>query len=174
MPKGGKLILETSIQEFDAALAERHPPLKPGRYVLLAISDNGIGMDAVTLSKIFDPFFTTKEVGKGTGLGLATVYGIVKHSGGHIWVYSEPNRGTTFKIYLPAADHKLGIAPKVRNPRRCLRKRMVKRFLLVEDDALMRSLTRQMLEDHGYSVVEAEGRKCGARAAAVQCRSMSL
>ena len=114
MPKGGKLILETSIQEFDAALADRHPPLKEGRYVLLAISDNGCGMDSVTITKIFDPFFTTKEVGKGTGLGLATVYGIVKHNGGHIWVYSELNRGTTFKIYLPAADHKVGLAPKSR------------------------------------------------------------
>ncbi len=155
MPKGGKLILETSIQEFDAGLAERHPPLKPGRYVLLAISDTGCGMDAITLSKIFDPFFTTKEVGRGTGLGLATVYGIVKHAGGHVLVYSEPNRGTTFKVYLPAADHKLGLAPKVEAetlPPRA----QGKTVLLVEDDTLMRSVTRQMLEDHGYTVVEAE------------------
>lgn len=155
MPKGGKLILETSMQEFDAALAERYPPMKAGRYVLLAISDNGSGMDAVTLSKIFDPFFTTKETGRGTGLGLATVYGIVKQSGGHIWVYSEPGRGTTFKIYLPAADHKLGLAPKseaeILPP-----KAQGKTVLLVEDDQLMRTLTRQMLEDHGYGVVEAE------------------
>ena len=155
MPKGGKLILETSIQEFDAVLAERHPPMKPGRYVLLAISDNGCGMDAVTLSKIFDPFFTTKEIGKGTGLGLATVYGIVKHSGGNVLVYSEPNRGTTFKVYFPAADHKMGLAPKAEAetlPPRA----QGKTILLVEDDVLMRSLTRQLLEAHGYVVVEAE------------------
>ena len=155
MPKGGKLIIETSMQEFDEALAERHPPMKAGRYVLLAISDNGIGMDSVTLSKIFDPFFTTKGMGKGTGLGLATVYGIVKQSGGHIWVYSEVNRGTTFKVYLPAADHKLGLAPKseveVFPP-----KAHGKTVLLVEDDPLMRMVTRQMLVDHGYEVVEAE------------------
>ena len=156
MPKGGKLILETSVQEFDVALAEQHPPMKAGRYVLLAISDNGVGMDAVTLSKIFDPFFTTKEVGKGTGLGLATVYGIVKHSGGHIWVYSELNRGTTFKIYLPAADHKVGMAPKS-EIQTLPPKADGKTVLLVEDDDLMRTMTRQMLEDHGYRVVEAEG-----------------
>ncbi len=155
MPKGGKLILETSIQEFDATLASRHPPMKPGRYVLLAISDNGCGMDAVTLSKIFDPFFTTKEIGKGTGLGLATVYGIVKQSGGNVLVYSEPNRGTTFKVYFPAADHKMGIAPKAEAealPPRA----QGKTVLLVEDDVLMRGLTRQLLEGHGYVVVEAE------------------
>ncbi len=158
MPRGGKLILETSAQEFDAALAERHPPMKPGRYVLLAISDNGCGMDAVTLSKIFDPFFTTKEIGKGTGLGLATVYGIVKQSGGHIWVYSELNRGTTFKIYLPAADHKVGMAPKS-EIEALPPKADGKTVLLVEDDDLMRTMTRQMLEDHGYRVVEADGAK---------------
>ena len=155
MPRGGKLVLETSIQEFDAALAERHPPLKPGRYVVLAISDTGIGMDAVTLSKIFDPFFTTKEVGRGTGLGLATVYGIVKHGGGHVLVYSEPNHGTTFKVYLPAADHKLGIAPASRAEALPPRAKD-KTILLVEDDVLMRSVTKQMLEDHGYKVLEAE------------------
>ena len=155
MPRGGKLILETSIQEFDAPLAERHPPMKVGRYVLLAISDTGIGMDQETLSRIFEPFFTTKEVGKGTGLGLATVYGIVKQNGGHIWVYSEPGRGTTFKIYLPSADHKVGMAPKPEAEVIPEKARGIK-ILLVEDDPLMRTLTRQMLEDHGYDVIEAE------------------
>lgn len=158
MPKGGRLILETSIQEFDTALAEQHPPMKAGRYVLLAISDNGCGMDSDTISKIFDPFFTTKEIGKGTGLGLATVYGIVKQNGGHIWVYSELNRGTTFKVYLPAADHKVGLAPKS-EAERLPPKAVGKTVLLVEDDSLMRRVTRQMLEDHGYIVVEAEDGK---------------
>jgi CheY-like chemotaxis protein len=155
MPKGGKLILETSVQEFDSGFAEQHPPMKEGRYVLLAISDNGCGMDAVTLSQIFEPFFTTKERGKGTGLGLATVYGIVRQSSGHIWVYSELSRGTTFKIYLPAVEHKLGLAPK--SEAEALPPRAQgKTVLLVEDDPTMRALSRQMLEDHGYNVVEAE------------------
>lgn len=155
MPNGGKLILETSVQEFDAALAERHSPMKAGRYVLLAISDTGFGMDQATLSRIFEPFFTTKETGKGTGLGLATVYGIVKQSGGHIWVYSEVGRGTTFKIYLPSADHKLGTAPKTATET-LPPMAHGQTVLLVEDDVLMRALTRQMLEEHGYGVIEAE------------------
>ena len=115
-------------------------------------------MDATTLSRIFEPFFTTKEMDKGTGLGLATVYGIVKQSGGHIWAYSEVGRGTTFKIYLPAADHKLALAPKAEGEK-LPPKAVGKTVLLVEDDVLMRSLTRQMLEDHGYAVVEAEDGK---------------
>ena len=155
MPKGGKLILETSVQEFDSGLAMQHPPMKAGRYVVLAISDTGIGMDAVTLSQIFEPFFTTKEKGKGTGLGLATVYGIVKQNGGHIWVYSEPGRGTTFKVYLPTAEQKLETAPAIAMETLPPKARG-ETVLLVEDDALMRGLTRQMLEEHGYSVVEAE------------------
>jgi PAS domain S-box-containing protein len=155
MPKGGKLILETSAQEFDAAFAGQHPPMKAGRYVLLAISDNGIGMEAKTLSQIFEPFFTTKETGKGTGLGLATVYGIVQQNGGHVRVYSEVGRGTTFKIYLPAADHKLGMAPEA-SAEALPPKVHGKTVLLVEDDTLMRQLTRQMLQEHGYKVLEAE------------------
>ena len=155
MPKGGKLILETSSQEFDAAFAGQHPPMKAGRYVLLAISDNGIGMEAKTLSQIFEPFFTTKETGKGTGLGLATVYGIVQQNGGHVRVYSEVGRGTTFKIYLPAADHKLGMAPQA-SAEALPPKVHGKTVLLVEDDTLMRQLTRQMLQEHGYKVLEAE------------------
>ncbi|MGA9527313.1 MAG: PAS domain S-box protein [Terriglobales bacterium] len=155
MPKGGKLIVETSLQELDAAFAAQHLPLKPGRYVLLAISDTGVGMDPTTLSQIFEPFFTTKEIGKGTGLGLATVYGIVKQNGGHVWVYSEVGRGTTFKIYLPAADHKLGMATSA-TADALPPKAEGKTILLVEDDALMRQLTRQMLQEHGYNVIEAE------------------
>jgi PAS domain S-box-containing protein len=153
MPKGGKLILETSVQEVDASFADRHPPMKAGRYALLAISDTGSGMDADTLSHIFEPFFTTKETGKGTGLGLATVYGIVKQSSGHLWVYSEVGRGTSVKIYLPSADHKLNLPAK---PAEALPpKAHDKMVLLVEDDPIMRALTRQMLEEHGYCVLEA-------------------
>ncbi len=155
MPKGGKLILETSVQEFDEELARMHPPMTAGRYVLLAISDNGVGMDATTVSQIFEPFFTTKETGKGTGLGLATVYGIVKQNGGHVWVYSEVGRGTTFKIYLPAADYNLAMAPQA-EAETLTPKAQGETVLLVEDDNLMRALTRQMLEEHGYRVVEAE------------------
>ena len=154
MPKGGKLILETSVQDFDEVLAQRHPPMKPGKYVVLAISDTGCGMDAETLSHIFEPFFTTKETGKGTGLGLATVYGIVQQSGGHILVYSEPSRGTTFRIFMPSAGHKLGIAHKS-DVETLPQKVAGKTVLLVEDDPLMRTLTRQMLEEHGYTVLEA-------------------
>ncbi|MBZ5705247.1 MAG: PAS domain S-box protein [Acidobacteriia bacterium] len=154
MPRGGKLILETAVMEFDQAFAEQHPPMTAGRSVMLAISDNGCGMDEATVSQIFEPFFTTKETGKGTGLGLATVYGIVKQSGGHILVYSEPGRGTTFKIYLPCADHKLGLATGLEAetlpPRAGGRT-----VLVVEDEEVMRALTRHMLEEHGYHVVEA-------------------
>ena len=158
MPKGGKLIVETAPKDFDAGFALQHPPMTAGHYVMLAVSDNGCGMDEATVSRIFEPFFTTKEIGKGTGLGLATVYGIVKQSGGHIWVYSEPNRGTTFKIYLPSAEHKIGIvAPS--GAETLPQRRDGTRILLVEDDALMRNLTRQMLEEHGYSVMEAEDGK---------------
>ena len=158
MPHGGKLILETAVRDFDEAFAAQHPPMTAGRYVMLAVSDNGTGMDQTTVSRIFEPFFTTKEMGKGTGLGLANVYGIVKQAGGHIWVYSEPGRGTTFRIYLPCADHKLGAAPEV-EAEALPPRREGTTILLVEDDEDMRSLTRQMLEEHGYRVVEAEDGK---------------
>lgn len=157
MPAGGKLILETGVLDFDEAFAREHSMLT-GRHVMLAVSDNGTGMDEATRSRIFEPFFTTKDIGKGTGLGLATVYGIVKQSGGHIWVYSEPGRGTTFKLYFPSAEHKLGMVSEI--PAEALPpRREGVTILLTEDDELIRKLTRKMLEDHGYNVLEAEDGK---------------
>jgi len=158
MPHGGKFILETRAMRLDDASTEQHQAIAAGRYVVLAVSDTGSGMDAATVARIFEPFFTTKEKGKGTGLGLATVYGIVKQSAGHILVYSEPGHGTTFKIYLPSADHKIGLESKPEvetvSPRR-----QGTTILLVEDDEIMRSLTRQLLQEHGYTVVEADDGK---------------
>ena len=158
MPRGGKFILETGTVRFDEDFAEQHQAMAAGKYVLLAVSDTGSGMDEATVSRIFEPFFTTKEMGKGTGLGLATVYGIVKQSGGLILVYTEPGQGTTFKIYLPTAEHKIGLASKTEieavSP-----KRQGTTILLVEDDEIMRSLTRKLLEEHGYAVIEADDGK---------------
>jgi CheY-like chemotaxis protein len=155
MPHGGKLIIETAVYDFDQSFTREHPSMSAGQYVMLAISDNGVGMDEATRSRIFEPFFTTKEVGKGTGLGLATVYGIIKQSGGHVWVYSEMGHGTTFKIYLPSAEHKLGAAPE-KHEEALPARREGTTILLAEDDAIMRRLTRKMLEEHGYKVLEAE------------------
>ena len=153
MPRGGKFIIETGVFNLDEGFAREHS-MTPGRYVMLAVSDNGVGMDEATRSRIFEPFFTTKEMGKGSGLGLSTVYGIVKQSGGHIWVYSEPSHGTTFKIYLPSAEDKLEAGAESRAealpPRRD-----GTTILLAEDDAIMRRLTRKLLEEHGFKVIEA-------------------
>ena len=166
MPRGGKFVIETSTAEFDEEFVRQHPPMKPGRYVMLAVSDNGIGMDAATVSRIFEPFFTTKEIGKGTGLGLATVYGIVQQSGGHVWVYSEPGRGTTFKVYLPCADEKTGLALEPEG-QVSIRRGEGTTILLVEDDPLMRRLSTQTLAAQGYSVIDAEdGKTALAQAAA--------
>lgn len=153
MPHGGKLIIETGVLDLDESFAREHS-MTPGHYVMLAISDNGIGMDEATRSRIFEPFFTTKESGKGSGLGLATVYGIVKQTGGHLWVYSERGRGTTFKIYLPSAEHKLGLGAEARAEALPARRHGVT-ILLAEDDSTMCKLTRKMLEEHGYKVLEA-------------------
>ena len=153
MPRGGKFIIDTGVFTIDENFAQEHT-MTSGRYVMLAISDNGTGMDEATRSRIFEPFFTTKETGKGSGLGLATVYGIVKQSAGHIWVYSEPGQGTSFKIYLPSAEEKLGIGPEDR-AEALPDKREGVTILLAEDDPIMRKLTRKMLEEHGYKVLEA-------------------
>ena len=159
MPRGGKFILETRSERFDEDFAEQHQNMRAGKYVLLAVSDTGTGMDEATVARIFEPFFTTKETGKGTGLGLATVYGIVKQSAGHILVYSEPGHGTTFKIYLPSADEKIGIGSKSSEVETVSPKRQGTRILLVEDDDIMRALTSQLLKEHGYAVIEADDGK---------------
>jgi CheY-like chemotaxis protein/anti-sigma regulatory factor (Ser/Thr protein kinase) len=173
MPHGGKFILETGAVMFDEAFAEQNQAMRPGKYVLLAVSDTGYGMDEATMSRIFEPFFTTKDVGKGTGLGLATVYGIVKQSSGHILVYSEPGHGTTFKIYFPSAEHKLGVG-STSEAETVGPKRQGTTILLVEDDEIMRSLTRQLLQEHGYTVVEADDGKSALEWAESHPQSIDL
>jgi PAS domain S-box-containing protein len=153
MPRGGKFIIETGVYDLDEAFARGHS-MTAGCYVMLAVSDTGTGMDEATRSHIFEPFFTTKESDKGSGLGLATVYGIVKQCGGHIWVYSEISHGTTFKIYLPSAEHKLGLGSEEQAEALPVRREGVT-LLLAEDDPIMRKLTHKMLEEHGYKVLEA-------------------
>ena len=150
---GGVLTIETANVEMDSTSAQTHFPLPPGRYVLLAFSDTGIGMDAETQARIFEPFFTTKEKGKGTGLGLAMVYGIVKQSGGYIWVYSEVGKGTTFKIYLPRTEEEVDEAGPGRSGFEA--QQGTETLLLVEDEDAVRALVRNVLREKGYRVLEA-------------------
>jgi len=153
MGQGGKLVIETANVVLDEDYARRHQPQQPGPYILLSVADTGAGMDAETQSHIFEPFFTTKEVGQGTGLGLSTVYGVVRQSGGHIWVYSEPGQGTTFKIYLPRAGQMAGLQQPLPAPADALRG--TETVLLVEDEEALRGLARSLLEASGYTVLEA-------------------
>jgi two-component system, cell cycle sensor histidine kinase and response regulator CckA len=153
MPEGGKLVIETSNAELDETYALHHPPFIAGRYALLAVTDTGIGMDEETKSRIFDPFFTTKEVGKGTGLGLSTVYGVVKQSGGYVWVYSELGHGSVFKIYLPRVDQSVQQSQPTESAPGLFRG--TETILLAEDEESVRTLTRSLLEEGGYTVLEA-------------------
>ena len=154
MPQGGWLAIETSQVDLDQSYVQQHVVVQPGTYVMLAVSDSGIGMDAHTLARVFEPFFTTKERGKGTGLGLATLYGIVKQSGGYVWVYSEPGRGTTFKVYLPRTD---GIAdPGAGASASDAPEHGSETVLLVEDERAVRFVSRSILEKAGYRVLDAD------------------
>ncbi|MEO8053882.1 MAG: ATP-binding protein [Acidobacteriota bacterium] len=154
MPKGGTLRIETRDVDLDEAYVGVHLAGMPGPYVMLAVSDDGCGMDPATLARIFEPFFTTKPVGKGTGLGLATVYGIVKQSGGFVWVYSEPGQGSTFRIYLPRVEDPASKQRDSGTPRRTP-PRGTETVLLVEDDDAVRRFARTVLERSGYTVYEA-------------------
>ncbi len=151
--RGGKITIETGNVVLDDAYVSRHSVVAPGAYAMLAVSDTGAGMDEETKERLFDPFFTTKEKGKGTGLGLSTVYGIIKQSNGFIWVYSEPQRGSAFKIYLPRheslpSQEKSDMSPAT-SPRGH------ETILLVEDEELVRVLARDVLRKNGYKVLEA-------------------
>jgi CheY-like chemotaxis protein len=154
MPRGGKLTIETANVSLDESYARLHPPVEPGEYIMLAMSDTGVGMDSETQSRIFEPFFSTKGA-KGTGLGLSMVYGIVKQSGGYIWAYSEPGKGTSFKVYLPrvteageAAVLQPAVAAKAVQQGR-------ETVLLVEDEVTVLRLAREYLERQGYTVIDA-------------------
>ncbi len=153
MPAGGKLTIEISNVELDQQYAAQHASTLPGPHVMLAVTDSGCGMDAKTKAHIFEPFFTTKEAGKGTGLGLATVYGIVKQSGGSVWVYTEPGIGTTFKIYLPRVDQVPEAEPLIDTAENV--ERGSRTVLIVEDDPALLQVTCRSLEEVGYAILAA-------------------
>ncbi len=153
MPQGGRLTIEACNVEMDDSYKGEHQVVIPGRYVVLGIQDTGCGMDRDTQARIFEPFYTTKELGKGTGLGLATVYGIVKQSGGYIWVYSELNQGTLFKVYLPRVDE--SAQPAIQKEPEAVVRESCETILLAEDSVSLREMAREYLENVGYVVLEA-------------------
>ncbi|OLB37304.1 MAG: hypothetical protein AUH11_09020 [Acidobacteria bacterium 13_2_20CM_57_17] len=154
LPEGGRIVIETSNVDLDSAYTLDHAIVRPGPYVLLAVSDTGIGMSAETVAHIFEPFYTTKESGRGTGLGLSTVYGIVKQSGGYVWVYSELGKGTTFKVYLPRVKDAVQDLPAQETLPSTARKAH-ETILLVEDESAVRELAQMVLSQRGYRVIEA-------------------
>jgi CheY-like chemotaxis protein len=153
----GRITFETSPVDLDEKYARQHAGVNPGRYFMLAVSDDGCGMDSETLSQIFEPFFTTKGVGKGSGLGLATVYGLVKQHEGNIWVYSEPGKGSIFKIYFPTVFGRPADEPAA-VPEHCVIA-MHCAILLVEDNRMVRDMVREVLNNCGSTVIEAGGPK---------------
>jgi PAS domain S-box-containing protein len=171
MREGGRLLLETAEVELDGPYARVHPPCKAGSYVNLIVTDNGCGMPPEVKSRIFEPFFTTKALGSGTGLGLATVYAIVKQSGGYIWVYSEVGHGTTFKIYFPRVDEDLP-ADVAKSPREAVRGSGT--ILLVEDERMLRELLTETLTASGYTVLAAEEGGAACRIAKTHVGTIDL
>ena len=153
MPAGGQLTIETRNVELDAAYAREHAEVEPGPHVLLAVSDTGEGIPPEVMPHLFEPFFSTKALGKGTGLGLATVYGVVRQSGGHIWAYSEPGHGSTFKLYFPRAG--APVAPRRAEPARGPEVGGDETILLVEDEHAVRRLIKRVLAGAGYEVLTA-------------------
>jgi two-component system cell cycle sensor histidine kinase/response regulator CckA len=172
MPGGGVLTIETGNVFFDEGYSLGHVPAQSGHYVLLAVSDTGVGMDERTKSQVFEPFFTTKESGKGTGLGLSTVYGIVKQSGGYIWVYSEPGKGSTFKVYIPRTEERVEDPRKAVPPVEDLRGE--KTVLVVEDEESILKLASAVLGGYGYAVLAAPGGEEALRVAAEHDGEISL
>jgi CheY-like chemotaxis protein len=155
MPQGGKITIETANVNLDKShFSGKGMEGMSGPYVMLAVSDTGMGMDKETLSRIFEPFFTTKEKGKGTGLGLSTVYGIIKQNNGYVWAYSEPGEGTTFKLYLPKVNGDAEPIEKEQTP--VLEPGGSETILIVEDEAGLRKLARRALQQYGYMILEAE------------------
>ncbi len=172
MPRGGKLTIETTNVVLTEEYSRSHLPVPPGPYVLLAMSDTGTGMDAETASKIFEPFFTTKERGKGTGLGLSTVYGIVKQSGGFVWAYSEPGRGSTFKVYLPRTEDRRDLPDKAAGSEERLGGEGT--VLVVEDEESIRNLAVEILGRYGYTALAAGNGEEALRIAATHGGTIDL